>query len=136
MIRRPFDDETPDRLYAVTGGRSRVHETAFDLVTLIISEGVPSPGMQSEYVRILRMCHRPMAVVEISAALDLPVSVVKILLCDLLDTGKVSARHPSVRPHADHRASGGRLPSGVHGGTQRLPNVEFLKKVLVGLQKL
>lgn len=135
MIRRPFDDESPDRLYTVTGGRSRAHETAFDVVTLIVSEGEPSPGMQSEHMRILRMCHRPMAVVEISAALDLPISVVKILLCDLLDTGRISARHPSIRPHTDHNSSGGRLPSGVHSGT-RLPDVEFLKKVLVGLQKL
>ena len=136
MIRRPFDDETPDRLYAVTGGRSRAHETAFDLVTLIISERGPSPGMQSEHIRILHMCHRPMAVVEISAALGLPVSVVKILLCDLLDTGRVSARHPSVRSHADDQSSKGRSLSGVQAGVQRLPNVELLKKVLVGLQKL
>ena len=120
MIRRPFDDETPDRLYAVTGGRSRAHETVFDLVTLIVSEGAPSPGMQSEHVRILRMCHQPMAVVELSAALGLPVSVVKILLCDLLDAGRISARHPSAGS----------------GGTWRLPDAEFLKKVLVGLQKL
>jgi hypothetical protein len=136
MIRRPFDDETPDRLYAVTGGRSRAHETAFDLVTLIISESAPSPGMQSEHIRILRLCHRPMAVVEISAALGLPVSVVKILLCDLLDTGRVSARHPSVRSHADHQSAEGRSPSGAHAGAHRLPNVELLKKVLVGLRKL
>ncbi|MET8758922.1 DUF742 domain-containing protein [Lentzea sp. NPDC004782] len=136
MIRRPFDDETPDRLYAVTGGRSRAHETAFDLVTLIISEGAPSPGMQSEHIRILRMCHRPMAVVEISAALGLPVSVVKILLCDLLDTGRVSARHPSVRSHAGPRSPEGRSSSENHAGAQRLPNVDLLKKVLVGLQKL
>lgn len=61
----------------------------------------------------------PLSVVEISSYLELPVSVVKILLCDLLDTGRITARHPhAARP----------------GG--RLPGPETLKKVLVALQNL
>ncbi|AQA12984.1 DUF742 domain-containing protein [Streptomyces samsunensis] len=119
MIRGPLDKEGPDRLYTVTGGRSRADESRFDMVTLIVSESDPTPGMQSEHVRILRMCRRPLSVVEISSYLELPVSVVKILLCDLLDTGRITARHPQVaRP----------------GG--RLPGPETLKKVLVALQNL
>src|SRR3954451_21010754 len=90
--------EAPDRLYTVTGGRSRANESALDLVTLIVSEGDPVAGMQSEHVKILRMCRYPTAVVEISADLGLPVSVVKILVCDLLDTGRITARHPSSAP--------------------------------------
>jgi len=54
----------------------------FDLVSLIVSERDPAPGMQSEHVKILRICQSPTAVVEISAELDMPVSVVKILLRD------------------------------------------------------
>lgn len=119
MNRRLLDDEDPDRLYTVTGGRSRTDSIDLDLVTLIVSESEPSPGMQSEHVRILRMCHRPAAVVEISAELGMPVSVVKILLADLLDTGRASARHPA---------------SGAMGGA--VPDREFLKKVLVGLHNL
>jgi hypothetical protein len=119
MIRGPLDREDPDRLYTVTGGRSRADESAFDMVTLIVSECDPTPGMQSEHAKILRLCHRPLAVVEISSHLGLPVSVVKILLCDLLDTGRITARHPhAARP----------------GG--RLPEPETLKKVLVALQNL
>ncbi|MEV5411347.1 DUF742 domain-containing protein [Thermopolyspora sp. NPDC052614] len=95
MIRRSVDREDPDRLYTVTGGRTRADETAFDSVSLIVSECEPTPGMQSEHARILRMTRRPMAVVEISAELRLPVSVVKILLRDLLDTGRITVRHPS-----------------------------------------
>ncbi|MES4907018.1 MULTISPECIES: DUF742 domain-containing protein [unclassified Streptomyces] len=119
MIRGAVDSEDPDRLYTVTGGRSRVDESVFDMVTLIVSESEPTPGMQSEHAKILRMCHRPLAVVEISSYLGLPVSVVKILLCDLLDTGKITARHPQV----------------VRSDRQ-MPEPEMLKKVLVALQNL
>ena len=119
MIRRPVDSGDPDRLYTVTGGRTRAYEQAFDLVTLIVRESGPTPGMQSELVRILQLSERPVAVVELASLLDLPVGVVKILLCDLLDMGRITARHPQ---------SSGR-------GTQ-LPPPETLKKVLVALQNL
>ncbi|MEU7739915.1 MULTISPECIES: DUF742 domain-containing protein [unclassified Nonomuraea] len=119
MISRRVASENPDRLYTVTGGRSRADESAMDVVTLIVSECDPTPGMQSEHVRILQMCRQPMAVVEISSELRLPVSVVRILLCDLLDTGRITARHP---PKAPARA--------------QLPDPEILEQVLVGLQNL
>ncbi|CAM00479.1 uncharacterized protein DUF742 [Saccharopolyspora erythraea NRRL 2338] len=119
MSRRELENEDPDRLYIVTGGRSDSGESSLDLVTLIVSECDPAPGMQSEHARILRLCRRPTAVVEVSSELGLPVSVVKILLCDLLDTGRVTARHPS---SATAKAD--------------LPDPETLKQVLVGLERL
>ncbi len=119
MTSRPVDRDDPDRLYVVTGGRSRVDESSIDLVSLIVSECDPVPSMQSEHVKILRMCQRPTAVVEISAELRLPVSVVKILLCDLLDTGRITARHPSTAP-----------------AYTRFPDPATLKQVLLGLEKL
>jgi hypothetical protein len=119
MTSRSVDREDPDRLYIVTGGRSRIDESSIDLVSLIVSECDPTPGMQSEHVKILRMCTNPMAVVEISAELGLPVSVVKILLCDLLDTGRITARHPSAAP-----------------AKTKLPDPAILKQVLLGLEKL
>lgn len=132
MSRRAIDGEYPDRLYTVTGGRSRVDEDSLDLVTLIVSECDPVPGMQSEHVRILRMCRRPMAVVEISSYLDLPVSVVRILLCDLLDTGRITARNPS-SARADPRRT--QWPVG-RPREMLLPDAAVLKKVLIGLQHL
>ena len=93
MIHRPVDVGDPDRLYTVTGGRSEADD-AFDLVTLVVSECEPGPGIQSEHVRILELCRHPTAVVEIAAELKLPVTVVRILLGDLHAMGKVSARHP------------------------------------------
>jgi uncharacterized protein DUF742 len=119
MTRGPLDGENPDRLYTVTGGRSRTDESSMDLVTLIVSESDPTVGMQSEYAKILEMCVRPMAVAEISSALRLPVSVVKILLCDMLDSGQVTARHPTS-----------------NSAMAQLPDPKMLKQVLVGLRKL
>jgi Protein of unknown function (DUF742) len=119
MSGRPLDGEDPDRLYTITGGRSRADESRLDLVTLIVGECDPTPGMQSEHVKILQMCRRPTAVVEISSELRLPVSIVKILLCDLLDTGRVTARHPS---------------SAVTESSSS--DSAMLKQVLIGLEKL
>jgi Protein of unknown function (DUF742) len=119
MNPRPVDRESPDRLYTVTGGRTLGDEDPFDLVSLIVSEQDPAPGMQSEHVRILNICHHPTAVVEISSELGLPVSVVKVLLHDLLEAGSITVRGP-----ASNKA---RVP---------LPDRDMLKQVLVGLQKL
>lgn len=116
---RPGRDDDPDRLYTLTGGRSRSDSASFDLVTLVVSECEPAPGMQSEHVAILRMCERPTAVVEIAASLNLPVSIVRILLCDLLDTSRISARHPRTARVAD-----------------LLPDPDILEQVLVGLRNL
>lgn len=128
-------DESPDRLYTVTGGRSRVHSDAFDLVTLVVSECEPTSGMQSEHATILRLCRYPTAVVEIAADLRLPVSIVKILLADLLDTNRITARHPQVQPArkapGTSRASrGGPVPAA------QLPDPTILEQVLVGLRNL
>ncbi len=49
---------------------------------------------QPEHTRILRLCARPMAVAELAARLDLPVSVVVIMLCDLLEAGRITVRPP------------------------------------------
>ncbi|EGG49153.1 hypothetical protein SGM_0777 [Streptomyces griseoaurantiacus M045] len=113
-----MDTGDPDRLYMVTGGRSRADD-AFDLVTLVVSECEPTAGMQSEHVRILEMCRHPTAVVEISAELKLPITVVRILLGDLLAMGRITARHPRA---AQSVAS--------------LPDSALLKEVLHGLRNL
>ncbi|MGW0711900.1 DUF742 domain-containing protein [Streptomyces sp. NPDC002643] len=113
---RPGRDDLPDRLYTITGGRSRsTPGTPFDLMTLVVAEGDPVAGMQSEHMAILRLAERPRAVVEIAAELRLPVSITKVLLSDLLAAGRVSARHPSQSPPID---------------------LDLLEQVLVGLRNL
>jgi hypothetical protein len=119
-VSRPGRDEVPDRLYTLTGGRSRSPtDTPLDLVTLIVAESAPRPGMQSEHAAILRMCRLPMAVVEIAADLRLPVSITRVLLSDLLAAGRVSARHP--RPPVPRES---------------FPDFELLEQVLVGLRRI
>ncbi|CAM5713229.1 MULTISPECIES: DUF742 domain-containing protein [Streptomyces] len=113
---RPGRDDSPDRLYTVTGGRSRSGpDNPFDLVTLVVAECDPVPGMQSEHAAILRLTERPTAVVEIAAELKLPVSITRILLADLQASGRVSARHP-------RKAA--------------VPDPDILEQVLVGLRNL
>ena len=119
MSPHSVDQENPDRLYTVTGGRTLGDDDPFDLVSLIVTERDPLPGMQSEHVRILGHCRHPMAVVEISALLGLPVSVVKVLLRDLLDQGSITVRRSPAPP-----------------ARAQLPDHDMLKQVLVGLQKL
>ncbi|WP_067697058.1 DUF742 domain-containing protein [Nocardia jejuensis] len=114
-------DEDPDRLYTLTGGRSRPDSDAFDLVTLVVSECDPSPGMQSEHVAILEICRSPAAVVEIAAELKLPVGITTILLSDLLLAGRITVRHPRTNPGAQWNS---------------LPDSTTLEKVLVGLRNL
>lgn len=117
-MRRPVDTGDPDRLYTVTGGRSRADDS-FDLVTLVVSECEPSTGMQSEHARILGLCRHPTAVVEIAAELKLPITVVRILLGDLLAMGRITARHPRAAP-----------------SVAALPDSALLQEVLHGLRNL
>ncbi|MER6224489.1 DUF742 domain-containing protein [Streptomyces sp. 900105755] len=113
---RPGRDDAPDRLYTITGGRSGTGpDSPFDLVTLVVAESEPTPGMQSEHAAILRLAEFPTSVVEIAAELRLPVSITKILLDDLQAAGRVSARHP-------HRPA--------------ITDPDILEQVLVGLRNL
>ncbi|AVH58078.1 MULTISPECIES: DUF742 domain-containing protein [Streptomyces] len=113
---RPGRDDAPDRLYTITGGRSRSGpDTPFDLVTRVFAECDPMAGMQSEHAAILRMCERPTTVAEIAAGLRLPLSITRVLLTDLLAAGRVSARHP-------RKAAG--------------PDPHILEQVLVALRAL
>jgi hypothetical protein len=132
---RPARDDDPDRLYTLTGGRSRAGSDVFDLVTLVVTESEPTPGMQSEHARILRMCRYPMAVVEVAAGLGLPVSITKILLGDLLASGRITARHPRTTTGGS-RGSGRADPLRAAPEAADLPDPQLLEQVLVGLRNL
>ncbi|WP_128375034.1 DUF742 domain-containing protein [Streptomyces cavernae] len=116
---RPGRDDAPDRLYTLTGGRTKAGPDApFDLVTLVVAESGPAPGMQSEHATILRLCEAPTAVVELAAELRLPVGITRVLLTDLLAAGRISARHPRTAT------------------AQSLLDPDMLEQVLVGLRNL
>jgi hypothetical protein len=113
-----WDEGNPERLYVITGGRSGLTQTAaaLDLVTLIVARAEPSPSMQPEHGSILRMCHSPLSVAEISAYLGLPMSVTTVLVADLLAEKRVEARAP--------------VPKA------QLPDRALIEAVMHGLQKL
>ena len=107
----------PERLYVITGGRSAAGRHAdLDLVTLVVARAAARPEMQPEHASILRMCHYPLSMAEISAYLKLPFSVVAVLVSDLLADSSVEVR-------ATVRTAG-------------IPDPELLKAVMYGLQKL
>ncbi|GAB2330158.1 DUF742 domain-containing protein [Streptomyces griseoincarnatus] len=85
------------RPFTLTGGRTRPSRADFTLITTVTTAD-PQPETaarpQPEHTRILRLCVRPMAVAELAARLDLPVSVVVIMLCDLLEAGRITVRPP------------------------------------------
>ncbi|MET7937909.1 DUF742 domain-containing protein [Streptomyces sp. NPDC005322] len=112
-----WDEGGPERLYAVTGGRTRTSGPApVELVSLIVARAEPEPGMQPEGAGVLRMCQFPLSVAEISAYLVLPVSTLTVLLADLLKNGQVEVRDP--------------VPAAA------LPDLELLQAVMHGLQNL
>jgi hypothetical protein len=107
----------PERLYVITGGRAAsVRRAELDLVTLVVARAAARPEMHPEHASILRMCHYPLSMAEISAYLKLPFSAVAILVSDLLADSSVEVRS-AVR-------------------TAAIPDPELLKAVMYGLQKL
>ncbi|MFF4348326.1 DUF742 domain-containing protein [Streptomyces sp. NPDC001530] len=111
------DPRDPGRLYVLTGGGEGGDRADIDLVTLIVARAdVPPPATQPEQSALLRLCKAPLSVAEISAYLNLPFSVVTVLLTELLTAELVQARAPIVR--------------------QALPDRSLLEAVMHGLQKL
>lgn len=108
------------RPYAITGGRTRHSQHGFALITLVVArsaDGVPPGHLEPEAAQILHLCRdRAMAVAEIAALLDLPVSVVKVLCGDLLDASLVLVQSPP--------------------GREDQPSVELIERVMDGIRQL
>jgi hypothetical protein len=109
------------RPYTITGGRVAPARDDLTMITLItvVQQSSPPRGLQPEHRTIINRCQTPAAVAEISADLNLPVSVTKILIGDLIDLGQVTARPPI----AIAQASGA-------------PEMTLLQAVMDGLRKL
>ncbi|WP_461036176.1 DUF742 domain-containing protein [Streptomyces mayteni] len=107
------------RSFARTGGRTRPSRDEFNLITLIVAPDPDTarPGLEPEHIVILRMCaNNPLSVAEISARLDMTVTVTKVLLGDLLDTGAIQTRAPIALAEA--------------------PDIQLLQAVLDGIRRL
>ncbi|MFI2430928.1 DUF742 domain-containing protein [Streptomyces sp. NPDC018693] len=123
-------DRKPARVrpYSLTGGRTR-----FGHVLLVetfvaaldpaeerreITKGSPRTSVMPEMRAIVELCRRMRTVAEISAMLRMPLGVVRVLLSDLADQGKI-------------RVYG----TGTGHGTGR-PDRALLERVLSGLRRL
>nr|WP_046470264.1 DUF742 domain-containing protein [Allosalinactinospora lopnorensis] len=102
----------------MTGGRTRSSGTGLDMISIVMAarEGADWDSLKPEQAAILRLCRRPISVAEISAQLDVPMTVVRVLLGDLIAEGDVIARDPM--PAAD------------------LPEMNVLQAVLDGIRRL
>ncbi|RDG36377.1 DUF742 domain-containing protein [Streptomyces corynorhini] len=107
------------RPYVITKGRSRPTRNTVGVETLLVAADPPRElpvSATREERALVRMCERLLSLVEAAAHLELPVSLVKVLASDLVDSGHLSAR------------SG--VPQAV------LPEPQLLQEVLDGLRRL
>ncbi|HEY3690508.1 MAG TPA: DUF742 domain-containing protein [Pseudonocardiaceae bacterium] len=104
-------------LYLVTGGQAHPsHPTLRPETLLIAARPAPdAPRTTPEQAALLRMCRGRLALAEAAVALDLPISVVRVLASALLVTRQLTLG--TVAP-----ATG--------------PDPELLEKVLNGLRNL
>ncbi|GAA2090420.1 DUF742 domain-containing protein [Kitasatospora saccharophila] len=116
------------RPYTITRGRTAPERDDLTLITLLTS--VPDPvdaygapvrpaRLQPEHRMIIDRCRTPAAVAEVAADLDLPVTVTKILLGDLVAQGLLKARAPISVARAAGGADRGLLAA-VREGLRRL----------------
>lgn len=117
----PRRDPDLVRAYVRTGGRSRATRD-LDLVTLVVAAKNPPKSnltpqtMPPDARRVIGLCstHGALSVAEIAAYLDLPPSVVKIVVSDLMDAGHVDSPVP----------------------VETMPEISMLEEVLHGLRAL
>ncbi|GAB3107309.1 DUF742 domain-containing protein [Streptomyces calidiresistens] len=117
--RRPGRDAGLVRPSTITGGRTAPSRNTIDHATLVLPPTNPpdQTDLGPEQQRVLRLCEPGvLSAAEISAHLDLPISVLTILISQLKDSGHVTTRSP-VPPAA-------------------LPDRQLLEEVLSGLRRL
>lgn len=105
MSEETYDDRWYDedagpvvRPYALTGGRTRASGAGLDLVALLSTTHhgrVAAPRLGREQQAITDLCDERMSVAEISAHLDLPLGVIRVLVGDMVDQGLVTVHRPS-----------------------------------------
>lgn len=107
------------RPFVVTGGRSTPSRNTFDAVTLVMifHSDLSRAGLTPEQRGVLDLCARgALSVAEIASHLGLPLSVLRIVLADLMESGHITTRSTILTARAFDR--------------------DILEAVLAGLQAL
>ncbi len=93
-------DRGPSRLlraYAVTGGRTRPRHAGLEIESLVSTteQGYSSyAALNMERRTIARLCLEVLSIAEVSAYLDLPLGVTRVLVGDMACDGLVSVHRP------------------------------------------
>jgi hypothetical protein len=82
-------------VYAVTGGRTRSAGRDLPVESLVTATDHWSGDLQREYRVIIDMASAPVSLVEIGAALRVPVGVARVLVSDLADAGYLVVHAPA-----------------------------------------
>jgi hypothetical protein len=111
--------QEPGRLvrpYYMTGGRARPTQDDLDIEALVstTAQGDRSPKLTVEQRAIIALCRDLLSVAEVSARLDLPLGVTRVLIGDMASEGLVILHRPA--------SVGDR------------PDLALLQRVLYGLQ--
>ncbi|GAA4935336.1 uncharacterized protein DUF742 [Actinomycetospora succinea] len=106
------------RPYTITGGRTRTRTTLAveTLVQTASALDIPTAGIPEEQRTICRLCVMPISVAEVSARVDLPLGVTRVVLDDM--------------------ARGGLVVLHLQASSDDRPSRELLERVLDGLQRL
>jgi Protein of unknown function (DUF742) len=107
------------RAYALTGGRTRSLHDDIEIESLVSTTAFgqsPSARLRLERAAIARLCREVLSVAEVSAHLDLPLGVARVLVGDMAFEGLVSIHRP-VNPEAQ-------------------PDRALLERVLAGLRSI
>jgi hypothetical protein len=92
--RVPSADDEEDlviRPFLLTGGRTRASVEGLAVESLVQAEpGASTDALRFEARRIVEICWQPTSVAELSAALRVPLGVVRVLVSDLVAEGRVS----------------------------------------------
>ncbi|MFI6578551.1 DUF742 domain-containing protein [Nocardiopsis sp. NPDC050513] len=81
------------RPYALTGGRTRPSRADLTVTTQVVAVPVVGgPDVDPEVELILALCARPLSVAEVASRSGFALGVVRILVADLADEGRVVVR--------------------------------------------
>lgn len=116
----PWEEAPADPLvrpFFLAGGRARPTRHDLELISLVVATTRDArTELGPEHAEIVRLCQQPQSVAEVSAKIDLPIVVVKVMLSDLIERGYLVFRSPPT--------------------TTDIPSPQLLQAVLDGIRRL
>ena len=85
------------RPYAITGGRARPRHDDLEVEALVstTSVGELSPNLSYERRTVARLCRDVQSIAEISARMEVPLGVARVLVADMAEEGLVTIHRPA-----------------------------------------